>query len=769
MTSIKRRHFLQLAGSTMAALGLDQANFFRQSEQYGRVLAQPTGRKVALLVGINKYPSGISTLRGCLSDVEMQKQLLIHRYGFNPKDILTVSDDSAIKPTRKNILQAFEDQLIGKAKPGDVALFHYSGHGSRVTDSRPIPLPNFPENKLNGTLLAYDSRSTDRSGGVDDIMGKTLFLLSQAVQTDNFTMVLDSCHSGGGTRGNLVFRSGAETRPGEAESTPSQKELAYQADWMSKLGLSEDKLFALRKAGIAKGMALGSAQANQLAADAVFNGFYAGAFSYLLTQYLWQLPSSEPVDKSFQKLALITNDVAGYNPQVPIYDVQKENDKFKPLYFLEPTTPAAEAVMAKPSGNKVQYWMGGVSSRSLESYGSGSVFELIDAEGNPIGTVEQTGRTGLIGQGVIQESRGKIGEGALMREKIRGIPSDLSLKVGLDDSLGKGLRSQLQKELQDVKRITPIIVDSETPDQPVDFLLSRLTDEVQMQGASRNIKIENPRNSVGLLSTSLTPIPDSFGGSRQEEANSIIYRLSPRLKMLLAGKILASVVNSDSSELDVEVEIKTVKTQVVIDSQRSRGKGGDAFVPKTLDTLDNIVEANSEIQVVVKNNESVNLHIGVLAVFDTGELAVLHPMEFDSPETASIVESNSFIEVPEKTGDEEKDFRFEISGPPGFFELMVLASTEPLRDGLKALQQVALNRGTVNTAGEVRNPLVFAEGTRGDGESDDAPVEFMQAVLGDLSGTRGPRLNAVRGRGVPTSGLAGFSSIIEVVGAPEKA
>ena len=65
---------------------------------------------------------------------------------------------------------------------------------------------------------------------------------------------------------------------------------------------------------------------------------------------------------------------------------------------------------------------------------------------------------------------------------------------------------------------------------------------------------------------------------------------------------------------------------------------------------------------------------------------------------------------------------------------------------------------------EVQNPLLFAEGTRGSGESEDAPVAFMEAVLGDLSSTRGgPRLNAVRGRGVTTSGLAGFSSMIEVV------
>lgn len=763
MTNLKRRHFLQLAGSTMAALGLEQSNFFRQSEQYGKVLAQPTGRKIALLVGINKYPTGISTLRGCLSDVEMQRQLLIHRYGFNPKDILTVSDDSAIKPTRKNILQAFEDQLIGKVKPGDVALFHYSGHGSRVLDSRPIPLPNAPDNQLNGTLLAYDSRSMGRARGVNDIMGKTLFLLSQAVKTDNFTMVLDSCHSGGGTRGNLVFRSAAETRPGEAESTPSDTELDYQARWMSKLDLSEDKLFELRKAGIAKGMALGSAQANQLAADAVFNGFYAGAFSYLLTQYLWQLPGSEPVDRSFQKLALITNDVAGYNPQVPIYEVQKESSKQAPLYFLEPTAPAAEAVLAERTGDKVQYWMGGVSSRSLESYGDGSVFELIDAQGKPIGTIKQTGRQGLMGEGILQESQGKVGEGTLMREKIRGVPSDLSLKVGLDDSLGKGLKSQLMQALKGVQRLTPVVVDPQTPDQKVDFLLSRLTDEVQVQGQSRNVQIERPSNSVGLLSTSLTPIPDSFGTSAQESAGSVVSRLAPRFKMLLAGKILTSVVNSESSELKVDVQIRSLKRGGVVAAQQSRGDRADAFVPKRLTGLDNKVQAGDEIEIVISNHEARNLYIGALAISSKGELAILYPLDFEDPEAASLVAAGKSVSVPEKTGSED-DFHFNINGPAGFFELMVLASTEPLRDALKAMGQIARSRGL--TRG---NPLAFAEGTRAPGESIEAPVNIMQALLGDLNETTTRTgVTVSRGtQGVSSSGLAGFSSIIEVI-SPEE-
>ena len=140
MNNIKRRQFLQFAGGTLAGLGLSQLDFFTQAENKHRLLAQPTGRKLALLVGINEYQSGISSLRGCLTDMEMQYELLTNRYGFNPANILLVTDKTAQKPTRDNILAAFEEHLIKQAKPGDVVIFHYSGHGSLLIDPNPLNL-----------------------------------------------------------------------------------------------------------------------------------------------------------------------------------------------------------------------------------------------------------------------------------------------------------------------------------------------------------------------------------------------------------------------------------------------------------------------------------------------------------------------------------------------------------------------------------------------------------------------------------------------------
>src|ERR671932_760507 len=108
MPRIKRRQFLQFTGSTLGALGLSQLHIQQQGERYAQVLAQSTPRKLALLVGINTYSENnrFANLQGCVNDVDLQRQLLINKFGFHPKDILTVTDQQA---TRQGMLTAFEE------------------------------------------------------------------------------------------------------------------------------------------------------------------------------------------------------------------------------------------------------------------------------------------------------------------------------------------------------------------------------------------------------------------------------------------------------------------------------------------------------------------------------------------------------------------------------------------------------------------------------------------------------------------------------------
>jgi hypothetical protein len=177
MPQLKRRHFLQAAGSTLATMGLSQLDFLQQADRYGKVLAQNTPGKLALLVGINAYKS--LPLLGCVTDTELQYELLRHRYGFKQEDILVLTDDRA---TRQNILTAFEEHLIKQAKPNDVVVFHFSGHGWMVRDPDPNPGFVFNGQGVNGTLIPYDWDAGEPET-VRNIMGHTLFLLMSALKT----------------------------------------------------------------------------------------------------------------------------------------------------------------------------------------------------------------------------------------------------------------------------------------------------------------------------------------------------------------------------------------------------------------------------------------------------------------------------------------------------------------------------------------------------------------------------------------------------------
>jgi len=213
----------------------------------------------------------------------LPRNLLIHRFKFNPKDILGLTDTKA---TRQGILTAFEEHLIKQAKPTDVVVYHYSGHGSRIFDPNPIVVePN--QEGLNGTFVPVDSTLPpgypEVGGTVQDIMGHTLFLLMSALKTENVTVVLDSCFSGGTTRESRV-----RSRDGGKNVLVSADEKTYQQQWLSQLKMSSEEFVRSYRTGVAKGVVVAATAPDQLARELNINGFISGIFSYLLTHYLWQ-------------------------------------------------------------------------------------------------------------------------------------------------------------------------------------------------------------------------------------------------------------------------------------------------------------------------------------------------------------------------------------------------------------------------------------------------------------------------------------------------
>lgn len=151
----------------------------------------PSGRKMALLVGIN-YKGSSCELKGCVRDVEYLHHMLTTRFGFRNENIIVLVDEEVCipgaifaRPTRDNILVCLAF-LVAESQPGDSLWFSFSGHGGQIDDE-------------NG----------DESDGLDEILVPVDFEINGFIVDDDLhqivtaispgarlTAFVDACHSG---------------------------------------------------------------------------------------------------------------------------------------------------------------------------------------------------------------------------------------------------------------------------------------------------------------------------------------------------------------------------------------------------------------------------------------------------------------------------------------------------------------------------------------------------------------------------------------------
>jgi hypothetical protein len=753
MSHIKRRQFLQFAGSTLATLGLSYLDVMRKGDRYAQVLAQSTPRKLALLVGINAYQNSSDRLAGCITDVEMQQHLLIHRFGFNKNDVHILTDAQA---TREGILGAFKEYLIGQAKPGDVVVFHFSGHGSRVDDSPECDevVLKLSENCLNSTIVPADNSlplvARRRGGIASDITGHTLFLLASAVNTENLTVVLDSCHAGGGKRGNLTVR--ALDGGAQVKVSPAEKE--YQRQLLSQLNLSPDEYIQARRAGVAKGVVIASADRKQLAADQRFNGFAAGAFTYVMTQYLWQQTGDEPVASAIANIARTTNQISSTG-QIPEYEAKQTSNPQKPAYFLNQQTLPAEAVITKVEEDGVQLWLGGVNSQSIPAFDRGAILTVIDAEGKAQGLVqlEANSRKGLTARGkLLNAGRGGVSSppqlGTLLQERMRGIPSDMTLAIGLDPSLGND-KAKAEQALKAIQRLKVLPVQQE---EYVAYLLGRITQEnrqFQKNGETSNLASVPDVGSIGLFTPALELIPGSFGASG-ESMEAAVARLTPKFKSLLAAHIAKMILNPGSSRLNVVASMKRAEGETFATTFPVRGAQNSSN-PSTQNSKHSKLPLETPLQFVVTNKEDRDLHVSVLVIDPEGEMTVIFPNTWTAEENATLVKAGVTLHIPQAGKDK---FRFKVAKPVGMVEVLVIASGTPLKQALKALQEVARVRGQ-----KPGLPMMLGE----------EPTKLIDGLLEDFNRGAGDSRGGEKTRGlgvinrIDTQELAAMSITFESV------
>ena len=231
-------------------------------------------KRQALLVGINDY-QGANDLQGCINDVTNVRSVLKTFFGLSNSEIRVLTDSRA---TKENILMRL-NKMVKSAAKGDYLIFHFSGHGSQIRDREGDELADH----MDELICPYDMNWDD--GFIsDDMLREVLQQLKPGVRME---ILLDSCHSGTGTRDIRQPKAPgliqAETLKYRYLKPPADIECRYLGEeeiMKPSRSFSSDPEITLNH------ILWAGCKDNQTSADAEIDGNYNGAFSYYFCKHV---------------------------------------------------------------------------------------------------------------------------------------------------------------------------------------------------------------------------------------------------------------------------------------------------------------------------------------------------------------------------------------------------------------------------------------------------------------------------------------------------
>jgi len=230
--------------------------------------------KRALLIGINRYQAAGADLRGCVNDVKDLSKALVEFHGFRKSDITELTDLAATKKA----MQAGIKALIRESKKGDVALLHFSGHGSHVPDD------NRDESDGRDEILCPADLDWDDPLR-DDWLRTTLDGLRAGV---GLTVIMDCCHSGTNTRAVLPPDAPVKERYLPSPSTLKAVESGRSAPRQVTSELRGSSRAARKARDIVTAdlpeVLITGCRDTQTSADAFINGRFNGALTFALVE-----------------------------------------------------------------------------------------------------------------------------------------------------------------------------------------------------------------------------------------------------------------------------------------------------------------------------------------------------------------------------------------------------------------------------------------------------------------------------------------------------
>lgn len=265
---------------------------------FGDSVAQ---QKKALIVAVSNYPaaSGFRAINSN-NDIPLIKDAL-HKLGFEDKNITVLKDTNA---TKRRILEEMELKLVKGTSPGDIAFFHFSGHGQQVQDTSGDEPDGYDE-----ALVPYDAMQEFKSGvyeGQNHIIDDELNIEYSKIRTNlgptgHFLCTIDACHSGTSTRGIGIAR-GTDIPMASAD---------FMAHKRNKKSDNSELDAVKDETKMAPIVAFFGAMANQLnyEVQAEDNKTY-GALSFAFSKAINSLTQKSSYQQVFDRIRLT---ISGYN------------------------------------------------------------------------------------------------------------------------------------------------------------------------------------------------------------------------------------------------------------------------------------------------------------------------------------------------------------------------------------------------------------------------------------------------------------------------
>ncbi len=256
----------------------------------------------ALCVGINEFatlPQG-SWLSGCVNDAD-DMEATLRSHGYPARTITVLRDSEATKAAVMGALTS----LVARSRPGDQLLFSFSSHGTQVPDLPGTEAAGDEEyDGLDEAFACYDiavgAQGWDRDTViVDDELRELFASVPEGVLLE---VLLDTCHSGSGTRDlDDIQRDLLRGRRPRYLPPPTERALARAREIRAAQPERPVELKALRslvasRGGGARPVLFAACRPEQTASDAQFDGRPNGAFTHLFLTALAANPAGSRTD-----------------------------------------------------------------------------------------------------------------------------------------------------------------------------------------------------------------------------------------------------------------------------------------------------------------------------------------------------------------------------------------------------------------------------------------------------------------------------------------